>query len=167
MNDLPNILGMSKIQIENFTNKIAKTPDGCWLWLGAKTNLGYGKLGLKGKTLLAHRVSYQLFRGEIPEGMKLDHTCKKRSCVNPYQLDVVTQKENLLRGETINASNAQKTHCPKGHPYDEANTWIGSKKNGVQYRSCILCNKAKGKSRYRNQQASSERVTNFIMAKAS
>jgi hypothetical protein len=157
LNGLPNALEMTERQIENFLKKIDKTLCGCWLWTGSLIPIGYGKVGINHKTYLAHRVAYQIFKGEIPGGLGLDHFyCQTRRCVNPDHLEPVTQKVNLLRGNTFNAVNAAKTHCPKGHPYDAANTRIGLLKNGVKSRSCIACNKDKGRIRHSNQHLLSE-----------
>jgi hypothetical protein len=97
---------------------------GCWNWIGAKTSGGYGNFAIKKVNFVAHRVSYELVNGEIPEGLHLDHLCRNRACVNPEHLEPVTQRVNLLRGETIPALHSAKTHCPSGHEYSEENTLI-------------------------------------------
>lgn len=95
---------------------------GCWLWLGALDPDGYGSLHVEDRKQRAHRVSFEIFRGGIPAGRQIDHLCRVRCCVNPDHLEPVTCKENLLRGDTLNARNATKTHCKRGHIFDEANT---------------------------------------------
>lgn len=104
-------------------------PGGCWLWTAGKDWDGYGVFWLDGTTTRAHRVAYQWSVGPIPDGKQLDHVrergCLHTSCVNPAHLEPVTCKENLDRSEiTLNTRNVRKTHCPQGHPYDEANTLI-------------------------------------------
>lgn len=79
----------------------------------------------------AHRVAYEEIMGPVPEGLELDHLCRTRSCVNPSHLEPVTHRENMNRGDV---ATRRKTHCPKGHPYDEENTGIY---NG--YRNCRAC----------------------------
>jgi hypothetical protein len=64
---------------------------------------------------MAHRHSYRLFVGEIPDGLFIDHLCRVRNCVNPAHLEPVTRKENILRGVGWAAENARKTACPLGH----------------------------------------------------
>src|SRR5438132_887862 len=91
---------------------------GCWLWTGILSYGGYGRVKFKGKHYAAHRVSYEASRGAIPMGLQIDHLCRVRSCINPDHLELVTCRENLLRGNTLQAANARKTHCPAGHPYD-------------------------------------------------
>lgn len=99
----------------------------CWLWLGSKTKPnGHGKFWLSDTRTYttAHRVAYELLVSEIPTGLQLDHLCRVRHCVNPAHVEPVTPRINTLRGESFAASNAQKTHCPHGHPYDAKNTRI-------------------------------------------
>lgn len=128
---------MNPKQIQRFM-KYVKQSRSCWEWYGNKIHIGYGVFGLNYRHMLAHRVSYELFREKIPNGLVIDHLCRNRCCVNPDHLEVVTQQENARRGETgKNNQYSKKTHCPQGHPYDEKNTWID--KNN--YRYCRNCNK--------------------------
>lgn len=97
--------------------------DGCWLWQ-ARLSDGYGRMSLRGveAPALAHRVSYEFFRGSIPTGMQLDHLCRHRACVNPSHLEPVTSRENTMRGLNFAATNAARTHCQRGHAFDNDNT---------------------------------------------
>ena len=108
---------------------------GCWLWMGPISSHGYGKIGKS----YAHRVSYERYRGPIPSELQIDHLCRVRCCVNPDHLEVVTANENKARGVSPAAVHARKTHCIKGHPFDEHNTWYRTMKNGKKSRQCRIC----------------------------
>lgn len=73
--------------------------------------------------------------------MQLDHLCRNRGCINPDHLEPVTCRENLLRGQTFQARNAAKTHCPHGHGYDEGNTRFN--KDGS--RACRSCERKRAR----------------------
>lgn len=113
--------------------------NGCWSWVGAKTPDGYGVWGSgrMGHTNRAHRILYEQEKGPIPPSMTLDHLCRNRDCVNPIHLEIVTNKENVLRGVGHTAQNARKTKCKRGHLFDENNTGIDAKG-----RYCRLCKRA-------------------------
>jgi len=88
---------------EDFLNKIYKT-EFCWIWLGTKqlkTLKGYGLCGNK----LAHRMSYELFKGRIPDWLEIDHLCRNKCCVNPEHLEAVTHSENLKRNKSFRMKN--------------------------------------------------------------
>ena len=70
-----------------FWSKVRKT-EGCWIWNGAIQNSGYGCFWVNGVSLKAHRLSYELEKGKIPDGLVIDHLCRNRRCVNPRHLEV-------------------------------------------------------------------------------
>lgn len=74
------------------------TETGCWIWVGRLNRNGYGRICLGGREPMAHRVSYELHVGPIPDGLVLDHLCRVRCCVNPFHLEPVTVQVNTLRG---------------------------------------------------------------------
>jgi len=127
---------LNQKDIDRFWSRVKiGEPDECWPWLGTPSGNGYGRIGFGKKMFTAHCVAYELLVGQIPEGLTLDHTCRNRICCNPKHLEPVTEKVNILRGTSPSAENARKTHCPRGHPYNESNTYVH--KDGR--RDCIIC----------------------------
>jgi hypothetical protein len=70
----------------------------CWIWQRATNEHGYGSKRIAGREYRAHRVVYERERGDIPEGLELDHLCRVPACVNPDHLEPVTHAENIQRG---------------------------------------------------------------------
>ena len=135
------------------------TETGCWIWMRSTNGVGYGKVSINGRLKYAHRVSYSLLVGPIPYGAVSDHLCRTRCCVNPWHLEMVDHRTNLLRGETTTARNASRTHCPKGHPYSGDNLKIGVNGN----RLCRACQNAIKREAYRRrtpEQVEAQRIYN-------
>lgn len=119
----------------------------CWLFRDIPDK--YGMFYLDGTNRCAYRVAWSWLVGPIPAGLELDHVCRVRGCVRPAHLELVTTRENILRGFGACAERARATHCPNGHAYDEANTYLNPKR-GRQCRKCA----AKRMAEYRRRKRS-------------
>lgn len=82
--------------IARFWPKVKKSPGGCWLWIGGRNGKGkgYGAFSFGGKNHPAHRISYAISKGQVPQRLKVLHTCDVKSCVNPDHLFVGTTQDN-------------------------------------------------------------------------
>lgn len=144
-------LGKPSTTITRLLYKIQVDPDtGCWIWQGSKSRIGYGMIIVNKRTTSPHRVSYQYFIGEIPDGKEVHHKCYVRSCCNPLHLDVVSHRENLIDAFLdVRTSDS----CQNGHPYTEGNTRIGKRGN----RTCRACGREVARRfRERNPEAARE-----------
>lgn len=131
----------NKTVLERFEEKYIPEPNsGCWLWLAMTNGFGYGQFKLStNERVVAHRFSYQVYKGEIPEGKELDHLCRVRCCVNPDHLEPVFHAENCFRtslGPVI--KNWKKNTCAKGHKF----VCVGSRK---RQRFCLVCERDRGR----------------------
>lgn len=109
----------------------------CWLFKVHRDPLGSGyQLFTIGRdAYLAHRHSYTVLVGPIPEGLTIDHLCRRPGCVRPDHLEPVTYAVNIARSWSPAALNAAKEECDKGHPFDDDNTlW---RRDG--HRACRQC----------------------------
>lgn len=106
--------------------------ESCWLWRRGHDGRGYGLVHIGGRDRKVHRVIYEAFFGEIPEGREIHHKCNNKGCANPAHLEPVTRSEHLKR--TYDTKGRVES-CKRGHPYDETNTyvWRGT-------RCCRACN---------------------------
>jgi hypothetical protein len=118
--------------------------DMCWPWKGhlskpPRSRRGYGHIRRNGIKIKAHTAVYELLIGPKPTGdLEPDHTCQSENCVNPFHLEWVSHRENVLRGSSLAARRAKVTHCPQGHEYTEENTYLYITADGER-RYCRTC----------------------------
>ena len=126
---------------------------GCLVWTAkSRGRGGYGVINAGGKQVRAHRLAWEIANGPIPEGMSVCHRCDNPPCCNVEHLFLGAPKDNMAdkmrKGRGNHATGAatgdgRKTHCPQGHPYDAANTYVTPK----GYRQCRECVRAAGRRR--------------------
>lgn len=139
--------------IERIDENVYKDPiSGCWVYTRSLTPTGYPMACFTAYPHLVnyYRVAYTMYRGEIPEGYELDHLCRVRCCVNPWHLEAVTHAENMRRAQYPKEThrNGRKTHCKRGHLFDELNTMLTMGSDGRLHRQCRTCVYTKNKVRY-------------------
>jgi len=128
---------------ERFWDKVAVAADdeGCWEWTASTNKLGYGWFGAHRKTHLAHRVSWELNVGPIPEGSHVLHRCDNPPCIRPGHLFLGTDADNMA--DMVAKRRHWRhgaTHCFSGlHEWTEENIYIVP---GSGARLCRLCNAA-------------------------
>lgn len=145
MNDLRNYADrlFNRYEIDN---------NGCWYWIGARNNGGYGMVaktfaGVQ-KNQLAHRVMYTLFYGAIPDNKVVDHICNTPACVNPRHLQCISQDANMARSLTAaTAVNRRKRYCKHGHEYTIENTYNRQREGRKPERDCRTCMKIRNDAR--------------------
>lgn len=102
--------------VGRFHQGYSKDGGGCWAWKAAKNDLGYGQLWVKPKVEYAHRVSYTLYRGDIPGGKQVNHHCDNPGCVNPTHLYAGTKADN-----TADARKRDRLSVGEDHPDSKLN----------------------------------------------
>ncbi len=104
---------------QRFWRYVVKT-DGCWSWVGAKLPKGYGRIGAgvgkSKKVLLAHRLSYEIHYGPIPDNVLVCHSCDNPNCVNPSHLFLGTHKNNFDDAKKKGRIATGDRHGSKTHP---------------------------------------------------
>ena len=113
---------------------------GCWLWTGGKIRTGYGQIGLLGKVVLVHRLSWVIHTNEpIPPGMCVLHKCDQPGCVRPSHLFLGTHTDNMRDAVAKKRhKNSAKIRCKRGHPFDAVNTYV----TPTGKRNCKICKAA-------------------------
>lgn len=149
-------VGGQKIPIHiRFWKKVKKT-DGCWLWMGSKPGGKYGGISHNGKQQMAHRVSWELHNGKIPDGMACCHHCDNPPCVRVDHLFLGTRKDNqqdsVKKGRhscfknvlICNKKRRNQKTCKRGHVYKKTGFWVNAKGG----RICRACSNRHQKRNY-------------------
>lgn len=142
---------------ERFEEKYIPEPNsGCWLWIGATTPSGYGKIYDKGKYHYTHRVSYAMNFGKVDDKSYVCHKCDNPSCVNPEHLfqgspkdntsDMVKKKRHahgemiskLKESDVINIYNSKLTHQELGDIYKVKASTVTKIKKGYRWKHLNL-----------------------------
>ena len=127
---------------ERFAIQVDHAANGCWLWKGGKTGRRgqkYGVIWVRGQETAAHRASYELHVGPIPDGLCVLHRCDTPLCVNPDHLFLGTLSDNQKDAVAKKRHHeSRKTHCPRGHLLSGDNLWVTP--NGKK-RRCRACDR--------------------------
>jgi len=141
---MPQLLNVEE-KFLSFTEPCPAT--GCWLWVGSVRGRGYGRFWDE-KTVVAHRMSWELFRGAIPEGKYVLHRCDVPVCVNPQHLWLGTAKDNyhdMVKKKRATWQTKDFSTCKRGHKLEGGNL----SPNGKQRNRCRIChNQSAYKSKY-------------------
>ena len=116
----------------------SRDPDRCFTWKGAVGDNGYGQIKIDGKLVPAHRAAYAIYLGD-PRGFQVLHTCDNPLCVRVDHLCLGTQGDNMADMVAKKRGRVGRTHCKRGHAYDEANTQWAKPKGRAPYRKCRAC----------------------------
>ncbi|WP_104128075.1 HNH endonuclease signature motif containing protein [Cryobacterium sp. Y57] len=123
-----------------FWSKVDRS-EGCWLWNASVDKFGYGRFTIRrGKVQRAYRYSYEQLVGPIPAGLQIDHLCRVRACVNPAHLEAVSQRVNVLRGNSPGAVAFRTNTCARGHSLTDA--YLAHRSDGTISRRCRPCRDA-------------------------
>jgi HNH endonuclease len=151
---------LAKVRIDPIT--------GCWIWIASRKPEGYGQFMMQDEEgrwhcVQAHRISYELFKGPIPDGLTLDHMCHDpplcpggnecphRPCINPNHLEPASHQQNIARGGSPAAKANRFGVCRNGHPRTAENTLV-LKGGGKTCKICHAISWEKTRAQ-RNQQA--------------
>lgn len=147
---------LTESELERLFSKIVADPDtGCWNWTGCTGGRGYGQIKFRRRMVYVHRLMYAWAFAPLPNGKSkhiptVDHACKNLLCCNPIHLQLLSQRDNILKGDSISAAYARRTHCNRGHLLD------GTKKVG---RYCKTCSRESTKAYNQRKRAAHDSLS--------
>lgn len=127
-----------------------KLETGCWVWTGRKDIGGYGDVSYNGRYRKTHKIVYEHFVGDVPEGVDLHHQCDTPACCNFEHLSPLTRREHIAISNGPAGINARKTHCKRGHEFTEENTV--TERHGRSCRACKKLQNARCRTIYKLRQ---------------
>ena len=92
------VVALDVFELGRFLGKVRRLRSGCWIWLGCRDAAGYGVFRRKTGACWAHRVAYASLVGPIVDGLAVNHQCRRRCCVNPAHLELLSVSENCRDG---------------------------------------------------------------------
>jgi len=141
--------------LDRFWPKVDKSGD-CWVWTAGTSRDGYGiiraRVDRAWVTVRAHRVSWVIENGTIPDGLLVLHSCDNPSCVNSDHLWLGTEKDNHRdsekKGRSVSSRLELGSRCHNGHKYTTESTYLWKRKSGRTSRCCRICRRSRGRAAY-------------------
>lgn len=157
--DYGQLIPLTEEEMQRLMGRVRKSKNGCWLWTGAGYRGGYGRIGLRGRVWMVHRVVYEHFLRHVEEDEVIDHLCRKPRCCNPEHLEAVKDAVNILRGAIPRGRKhylGKRTHCKHGHPLSGDNL-VWEECRGRPRRVCRTCRNRRKRKRWRQRNHSKGR----------